>query len=214
MSLRPTRPRRYLAGLVVVLVLALLAVWLWPEDEEPPRAEPTPVPSFAMLPITSQCPTTTVKPFTPTSMAVPGVDSHIRVVALPRDARDVPSTPPVTNAGKRQVAWDRPPGIRPGSKHGNVLLNAHTFPDGSALGNDLLEHLQEGDRVRLRGGSTTLCYRVTERVEVEAAGGFPRYYERDGKPQIALIVCSGRRLGPGEWTHRTIWFAEPWSDAA
>jgi hypothetical protein len=198
---------------VVVLAAALLAVWLWPDEAEPRAAAPTPVPSFALLPIPSQCPSTRVKPFEPTSLAVPGVDTHVKVLALPRDARDVPSTPPVSAVGKREVAWDRPPGILPGSPRGNVLLNAHTFPDGSALGNDLLKDLQKGDLLRLSNASTKLCYRVTERVEVEAAGGFPRYYERDGVPQVALIVCSGRRLGPGEWTHRTIWFAEPWTDA-
>ena len=35
------------------------------------------------------------------------------------------------------------------------------------------------------------------------------YYAKDGQPQLAIVVCSGRRLGPGQWEKRTIWFARP-----
>ena len=61
----------------------------------------------------------------------------------------------------------------------------------------------------MRGASSQLCYRVTERVEVLAEDGLPRYYAKDGRPQLAIVVCSGRRLGPGVWEKRTIWFASP-----
>ncbi len=39
-----------------------------------------------------------------------------------------------------------------------------------------------------------------------AADGYPPYYDADGPPRVAIIVCSGTRTGPGEWSHRTIWF--------
>ena len=106
-------------------------------------------------------------------------------------------------------AWDREQGISPGDRRGNVLLNAHTWPDGSALGNRLLTSLDRGDRIRVRGAKSQLCYRVTERVEVLAKDGLPRYYAKTGRPQLAIVVCSGRRLGPGVWEKRTIWFASP-----
>jgi len=106
-------------------------------------------------------------------------------------------------------AWDREQGIRPGDPAGNVLLNAHTWPDGSALGNHLLAGLHRGDRIVVNGVTERLCYRVTERVEVLAERGLPRYYATDGAPQLAIVVCSGRRLGPGEWEKRTVWFASP-----
>ena len=121
----------------------------------------------------------------------------------------MPGVPPLTSTGKFQFAWDREQGIRPGDPAGNVLLNAHTWPDGSALGNHLLAELQRGDRIVVRGGTARLCYRVTERVEVLAERGMPRYYARDGSPQLAIVVCSGRRLGPGVWEKRTVWFASP-----
>ena len=58
-------------------------------------------------------------------------------------------------------------------------------------------------------GTQRLCYRVTKRVEVLATARVPAYYSRTGTPQLAIIVCSGRRLGPGQWEKRTIWYASP-----
>lgn len=146
-------------------------------------------------------------PFTPQRITVPGVTRDATVISPPRDSGNVPGTPPLTTAGKSMFAWDD--AIAPGTDAGNVLLNAHTWPDGTALGNHLLAGLQQGDRVILIGGSARLCYRVTERVEVLASKGLPRYYDTDGPPQIAIVVCSGRRLGPGNWEKRTVWFASP-----
>ena len=61
----------------------------------------------------------------------------------------------------------------------------------------------------MHGGRTRLRYRVPERVEVLAERGLPRYYTKDGPPQLAILVCSGRRLAPGVWEKRTVWFAAP-----
>ena len=97
-------------------------------------------------------------------------------------------------------AYDLAQGVQPGDAAGNVLLNAHTWPDGTALGNHLLAGLDQGDRIVVhRSGDERLCYRVTERVEVLASKGLRRYYDQDGPPQLAIVVCSGRRLGPGVW---------------
>ena len=60
------------------------------------------------------------------------------MITPPRDAAGIPGVPPLSSAGKTVFAWDREQGIRPGDRRGNVLLNAHTWPDGSALGNRLL----------------------------------------------------------------------------
>ena len=147
--------------------------------------------------------------FVPTSVSIPGVTRRAGVVTPPRDAAGVPGTPPLTSAGKQLFAWDLAQGTRPGDRRGNVLLNAHAWPDGSALGNRMVARLHRGDRIVVRGQGHRLCYRVTERVVVAAADGLPRYYARAGRPRLALLTCSGRRLGPGVWTQRTIWFASP-----
>ena len=46
-------------------------------------------------------------------------------------------------------------------------------------------------------------------IQVPAAGPYPSFYDRTGPPQIAIIVCSGKRTAPGFWTMRTIWYASP-----
>lgn len=206
---------RAAAGLVVTLVVlaALVALLLGRSDDDPPRRRATAEPSApasteqgTVLRPTGRCATPAARPFVPTRISVPGVVPGADVVAVPRDDRGVTGVLPLSE--KTRFAWDLG-GIEPGERRGNVLLNTHTWPDGSALGNALLDGLDLGDRVVLSGEGRTLCYRVTQRIQVRAADGYPPYYDADGPPRVAIIVCSGRRTGPGQWTHRTIWFARP-----
>src|SRR6476469_3104808 len=203
------------AVLVVGVVAALFVVLRGPDEAVPARTA-----RDASAPTSQPVePSTTVGPrsscdlvrhgFTPRTISVPGATRAAAVVTPPRDAAGIPGTPPLTTAGKTEFAWDLVQGTRPGGLRGNVIVNTHTWPDGSALGNRLLAVLHRGDRVVVHGDTARLCYRVTERVEVLASRGLKRYYTRDGPPQLALVVCSGRRLGPGIWTKRTIWFASP-----
>lgn len=211
------------AAVGVVMIVLGGAFWLArSSDEQAPQVvAPTPIHTGQIGQAASASPSPSPSPsrppscdeaehaFDPRTIIIPGVTSGASVVAPPRDANGVPGVPPLTSDGKSVFAWDREQGIRPGDPAGNVLLNAHTWPDGSALGNQLLAGLQRGDRIVVIGDKARLCYRVTERVEVLAEDGLPRYYATKGPPQLAIVVCSGRRLGPGEWEKRTVWFAEP-----
>ena len=173
---------------------------------------PVPVPPILTAPNPAPaavCTTTAQGVFLPTSVRLPGIAHNIPVLPLYRDANGTPGVPPLSLAGKSEMAFDLGSGIRPGAQHGNALLNAHTWPDGSALGNRLLVQLQPGDSIVVNGTTGRLCYRVTDRVEVPATDPGKRYYATTGPPQIALVVCSGQRLGPGHWTKRTIWYASP-----
>jgi len=201
----------FVAALIVSIVMVVVAL----RQAEPAAvarpvasASPTPAPTPTPSP-TGPCADQATEPFEPTRITIPGVVRNARTLALPRDGNNVPGVPPVSGPGKQQIAWDRPPGIKPGSPQGNVLLNTHTWPDGSALGNKFLAELDEGDMIIVRGKDAEACYKVDERIEVREADGYPPYYDREGPPQLAMLVCSGKRLGPGEWTHRTIWFASP-----
>lgn len=210
---RPTRSRlaapwvRVAASAAaVVLVLGTVGFLLSRGgDPQPTAALPAlPTPTSAPPPTCS----TTTKHFVPTEVSIPSVDRSISVLALPREASGVPGTPPLTSTGKLSMAFDTGSGIQPGDERGNALLNAHTYPDGSALGNKLLEGLKKGDRIVVKGAVGHICYDVTKRVEVPA-GVYKPYFAKKGSPQIAIVVCSGDRLGPGVWTKRTIWFASP-----
>jgi hypothetical protein len=173
-----------------------------------PASTPTATPAKAKAQATLTC-STPSGGFDPRQISVPGVTRAATVVMPPREAGGVPGTPPLTAAGKTEFAYDRGQHVQPGDPAGNVLLNAHTWPDGSALGNHLLSGLQVGDRIVVVGSDTRLCYHVTQRVEVLASKGLASYYDRTGPPQLAIVVCSGQRLGPGVWTKRTVWFAAP-----
>lgn len=213
------RRRRSVVAVLLVALLAAGAIGWWLVDQPPARrtpaaaAAPTPTPTPTPPPPSPTptkepvCATQAKQAFTPSRISVPEVTASATVISPPRDSAGVPGTPPLTSTGKQEFAWDS--AIAPGSPQGNVLLNAHTWPDGTALGNRLLGHLQEGDRIVVRGEGKTLCYRVTQRIEVLASAGYPAYYDTDGEPQLAIVVCSGRRVGPGNWTHRTLWFASP-----
>jgi hypothetical protein len=212
--------KRTVAVAIAVLIAGGVLWLVRPGSPRPPQtAAPTPNPAGQIGQAASSSPRPSASPspscdkvaraFDPRTIAIPGVTKGASVVTPARTANGVPGAPPPTSAGKSVFAWDREQGIRPGDPAGNVLLNTHTWPDGSALGNRLLAGLQRGDRIVVLGVTSRLCYRVTERVEVLAAEGLPRYYARNGPPQLAIVVCSGRRLGPGEWEKRTVWFASP-----
>lgn len=200
------------ATVAVAVVACLLAWWLLrprPEATPPDAAAPTPlttVPGSEVEPVPGPCDEPARRPFTPERITIRGIAATAAVIGVPRDSRGVTGVLPESD--KTDFAWDLG-GIRPGARRGNVLLNTHTWPDGSALGNALLADLDEGDRILVRGADAALCYRVTRRIEVLASEGYPPYYDEDGPPRVAIIVCSGTRTGPGQWTHRTIWFARP-----
>ena len=198
--------KRAALPVAVVLVLALVVAFLVTrggDKTETVAAGPTPTPAAAP----AKCSTADAG-FVPKSLSIPGVGKNISVLALPRDAKGIPGTPPLSGSGKMSMAFDVDNGIRPGDTKGNALLNAHTFPDGSALGNKLLDELDEGEQILVNGAKGYMCYQVTDRREVPA-GAYKPYYDKKGKPQIAIVVCSGKRLGPGIWTKRTLWFASP-----
>ena len=222
-----------ISGGAVLVALLLAGGWLLRPDSSSSPSESAPEPTSTSLP-TASATTSSATPspsphqpvrtgtsfptaicqnqasdsFTPTTIAIPHVTTGARVLALGYDARGVPGVPPISDEGKAEFAWV--PEIHPGAASGNVLLNAHTWPDGTALGNHLLAALQPGGRIVVHGtDGAELCYRVTERREVDAAASVPDYFASDGPPQLAIVVCSGTRLGPGNWTKRTLWFASP-----
>ena len=157
--------------------------------------------------------------FTPKAITIPRVVGPTRVLALGRDRNGTPRTPPLTKRGRWGFGWDKESRIRAGSPHGVVRLNAHTYPrDGSyglALGNRLLNRLRVGAKLVVTGrGELRMCYRVIRRISVRAKQPVPAYYSSSGRPLLGIVVCSGVRRGPGDWSHRTIWFARPLGKAS
>lgn len=147
--------------------------------------------------------------FRPTVARFSSVPRKFDVVRVARTASGAIGTPPVTERGKRLVGWD--PHTKPASGRGSVILDAHTWPSGDALGNTLLRKLRRDDMITLSSGSKKrACYRVTKRQSYPVKR-FPqrKAFRTWGKEQVVIVVCSGKRLGPGRWTHRTVWYAVP-----
>src|SRR5690349_1366301 len=206
------RRARVLAALVATaLVACLLAWWLSQSEEEPASpvmadrpAEAATVPAPTIAPTPGECDNGPDRPFVPETVSIRGIVERAAVIGVPRDGRGVTGVLPTSD--KVDFAWDLG-GIRAGSRRGNVLINTHTWEDGTALGNALLADLQLGDRILVRGADALVCYQVNLRIELPVEEGYPPYYETDGPPRLAIIVCSGTRSPTGEWSHRTIWFA-------
>jgi hypothetical protein len=206
-----TPPPAVALALVAVLACAFPLGSAQADPFPPPLPDlPLPPPLGPGRDVEPPC-TTATKPFVPTSVTIADIDGAIPVIALHRKHRKAPGTPPTTRKGKWVLAFDLDSGVRPGARQGNALFNAHTWPDGSAIGNALLADLDEGDGIVARADQGTLCYEVTDRVQVRAGArkATKRYFSRKGAPQLAIVVCSGERIGPGKWTHRTIWYAAP-----
>lgn len=177
------------------------------------NAAPRPAPRPDASQAKASCPQSQ-REFTPTAVSIAGVTRSRRVLALGRDRQGVPKPPPLTGRGRWQFAWDRRSGVGAGSTEGVVRLTAHTYPARAtelpALGNLLLSRLHRGDHLRVTGRhGSALCYRVSRRVQVAAASTLPGYYSSSGPPRLAILVCSGTRRGPGDWSRRTIWYAVP-----
>ncbi len=152
--------------------------------------------------------------FAPVRLAVDHVLPATRVLSRGQDAYGVPEPPPLTRRGRWQLAWDRESGVLVGDSAGVVRMTAHTYPRVAgrfpALGNLLLARLHPGARLVVSGaGGERLCYRVTRRRTIRSTATSDDFYDTTGAPRLAILVCSGTRRGPGDWSHRTIWWAEP-----
>jgi len=150
--------------------------------------------------------------FLPTKAQLPSLERTVKVIQVKREPDGQIGAGPKTESGKWLMAMD--PKTRPGSRQGSVLLSGHTWPDGSALGNAMLDKLWTGNGIVLRNDQGAMaCYRVNRRKTYPRDEVPSSAFRSYGDEQVVIVACSGKRLGPGNWTHRTLWFATPWTPA-
>lgn len=147
--------------------------------------------------------------FVPVVASLPALGRTVGVVQVHRTRLNAVGAGPLTQRGKWLMAMD--PVTRPAAGHGTVILSGHAWPDGSALGNAMVRYLQVGQRVKLFGKrGQRACYQITQRISYPAnAVPARRIFRPRGPERLVIVTCSGRRLGPGHWTRRTIWYAVP-----
>lgn len=151
--------------------------------------------------------------FVPIEATLPALGRTVRVIQVSRTRGNAVGGGPLTERGKWLMAMD--PHTRPGSGRGTVILSGHAWPDGTALGNAMVRYLQVGHGVQMLGKKgQRACYRIVERTSYPA-NRVPRKkaFRPRGPEQLVIVTCSGRRLGPGHWTRRTIWYAVPFTPA-
>ncbi len=156
-----------------------------------------------------RCLTTATGPIRPAKAVIPALNRTVDVVGVGRKRNGAIGSPPVTSRGKRLMGWDRY--NRPGTGRGSVILDAHTWPDGSALGNAMLRSLKTGSTFTIRDAAgRAVCYQIVERRSYRRSK-LPRrkMFRTWGQEQAVIVVCSGKRLGPGNWLRRTVWYAVP-----
>jgi hypothetical protein len=155
------------------------------------------------------CRTTANGPIRPARALIAELNRTVGVVGVGRKRNGEIGSPPLTQRGKRLLGWDRHK--RPGAGWGSVVLDAHTWPDGSALGNAMLRRLHTGSTITVQDvAGRSVCYRITERSSYRRTK-LPRrkMFRTWGPEQVVIVVCSGKRLGPGNWLRRTVWYAVP-----
>ena len=154
-------------AVLVAVAVATSSFWLATGGHA--VAQPVPTASTRSTAATG-CPTTLNKPLTPKRITVQGVTTKAKVIMPKRLAGRVPGDPPLTEAGKEMFAFDKYTGIYPGTPFGVVRMNAHVWPDGSAVGNRMLKNLKIGNRIVVFGLTKKICYRVVDKVVVDATG--------------------------------------------
>jgi hypothetical protein len=134
------------------------------------------------------------------------------VIQVKRQSNGQIGAGPTTEAGKWLMSMD--PKTHPGGHKGSVLLAGHTWPDGSALGNAMLENLWTGNGIVLvDDNGHKACYRVNRRKSYPSNAVPSSAFRTTGPEQVVIVACSGKRLGPGNWNRRTLWYATPWTPA-
>lgn len=222
---QPSSLRRWTLLFASFTLLIGFGWWWVTDDMQQPETLPNPVigsgtPSATVLPeTTSPTPkpskTTPIPqatdPFIPERISIAQVGSRpVQALARISVGDNGFSLPDPQDANPQVFAWDKD-GAQPGSNKGAVNLTAHTYPPGQvALGNQLFDELQVGDIVTVHGSSDSLRYQVTERVQVNVAD-YPqeRVLTTHAPSVLTVTICSGERLGPGNWSMRTVWFAQP-----
>ena len=148
----------------------------------------------------------------PTRITLGDVASHAPVMSLGLAADGTAAAPPKDQP--KTVGWYNL-GPRPGSDKGKVVLTAHTYHRGGALGNALNSEqgLRLGDVIRLTDASgRTLCYRHTRTAKVMVKDYDPKstvLYDDHGAPMLAIVICWDYERSTKFWASRIIFYAEP-----
>lgn len=215
--------RRSLIPILAAALVIILAVgaFLWfGRNGDTPAVAPTPTATAtAPSPNGSAQPSTTPDPdactpfkqqFVPTKLTIPELGVESPIIALGRDESDAAAAPPKDQPNT--TGWfDEGP--KAASSQGKVLLTIHTYRNGGALGNQLLDEWKPGMTLKLSDGAGNVaCYTTGEELKFNVADYDPEskvLYDWDSpEPQVAIIVCDDFNQQKQDWDARVIFYAD------
>jgi hypothetical protein len=140
----------------------------------------------------------------PARLVIPnlGVNAAFERIGLDQSApADASGNRPLGNPVDRRDAGWYEHGPQPGSGRGTVLINGHTYRNGSAIfKEDFPEQVREGQRIDIiQANGSTCSYRI-DRIwrEVDSKHDYPRIvtgeglYDFTGPERLFLATCGGR----------------------
>ncbi|TQM62843.1 class F sortase [Humibacillus xanthopallidus] len=140
-----------------------------------------------------------------------GVDARVTEIGLERDGSlGVPS-----ERDRRKAGWY--PSVLAGSPRGTVLMDGHTYRDGSAIfTTDSTQRAHLGMAMRLScANGAVVTYRLTQMHLDLTPETYPdfvssrRLYAADGPAQLVMITCTGWSPLRQEWDNRAVLIATP-----
>lgn len=160
-----------------------------------PSTPPSPQPS----PRRSSC-----RAGVPARLVIPalGVNAAFERIGVDRNApADAAGNRPLGNPVDRRNAGWYEPGPQPGSGQGTVLINGHTYRNGSAIFKEsFAARVQTGQRIDIvQANGSTCSYRI-ERIwrTVDSKRDYPAIvareglYDSSGPERLFLATCGGR----------------------
>ena len=139
----------------------------------------------------------------PSRLVIPtlGVDAPFEHIGLdPNGRRDATGQAPLGTPTDRTKAGWYAAGPRPGSGTGTVLIDGHTYRNGSAIfKDDFASRIATGQLIQLRQDNGTICtYRITNVWrEINATHDYPalitshHLYNFTGPERLLLATCGG-----------------------
>ncbi|MEW1951947.1 class F sortase [Terrabacter sp. NPDC080008] len=139
----------------------------------------------------------------PSRLVIPtlGVDAPFEHIGLdPNGRRDATGQAPLGTPTDRTKAGWYAAGPRPGSGTGTVLIDGHTYRNGSAIFKDDFAHrIATGQLIQLRQDNGSTCsYRITNVwPTINSATDYPKLiasqhlYDFTGPERLLLATCGG-----------------------
>lgn len=185
------------------------------EPSTTPTRPPVPPtqPSVAPSPVASKPAIASGEACRPVRFAMAGLGIDASVVTLSVTAEGDLGTP--SDGERASAGWF--PSVLAGADRGTVLMDGHTYHDGSAIfSTSFKDQVRTGMVMRLScPDGHAFSYRVSEVIVDVSPADYPslvtgrNLYAPAGPPQLVMITCTDYIPAQRVWAHRAVVIATP-----